>query len=245
MAARPWALNGIAIGVAPPQHTIRVSSHAGFNEAATGGFDRQDFVESLVVTTTRGSRHPPAIQGKLCDDPASSCLRCGQLRGSSLSWVGPPIGGRSFANDSAPSRPPHHPYATSHHHSSRTNALSSTHTRYMLGDVGAEIVDDAEYLRSWPVTSIAPLSHPPPHHHPPNAGNEHEITHAHTPRARSLFISRAHRHRLEFPLRAAAEFRFPCCWNDFSCFWRAGVAGAFGQFWPFPTTRAFRRAYNT
>ena len=136
----------------------------------------------------------------------------------------------------------HMPHPTT---SSRTNALSSTQTRYMLGDAGAEIDDDAGYLRSWPVTSIAPLSHPPPHHHPPNAGNEHEITHAHTPRARSLFISRAHRHRLEFPLRAAAEFRFPCCWNDFSCFWRAGVAGAFGQFWPFPTTRAFRRAYNT
>ena len=61
LAAQPWALNGIAIGVAPPQHTIRVSSHTRFNEAATGGCDRQDFVGSLVVTTTRGSRHPPAI----------------------------------------------------------------------------------------------------------------------------------------------------------------------------------------
>ena len=106
-------------------------------------------VESLVVTTTRGSRHPPAIRGKLCDDPASSCLRCAQLCDSSLSWIGPPIGGRSFANESVHLRVAQHPHCTPHHPTPRTNALSVTCYRYFIGNVSGSIGRDAKDLWPW------------------------------------------------------------------------------------------------
>ena len=129
------------------------------------------------------SRQSSTDAGELFGHPASWCPPFHTSARCKLVGDRSPSGDRSFADDFGPSCLPHHPHGTPHHHTSRTSALSSTHPRYLLGDVSGALTRNVRESWAWPVISVAAFPHPPPPHPPPNAGCQHAFPHLHTLRA--------------------------------------------------------------
>ena len=119
------------------QHPFGLEAH--FFLPPAGGSDRRPLRRWFLVGTGSASWQPSADQSELCGQLSSwrTPLCTGARFKLVVEWS--PSKVRSFSGDSAPFRPPHHPHGTSHHHSSRTNALFSTHSRCRLGDATGAI----------------------------------------------------------------------------------------------------------